>query len=244
MGKVRVKQTPNQRAWRQEARRINMSINELKERGFAFHEEAYVKYNPKRVTKKALARIRSVTPEQIINQAMLENPSTGKYEYASLNVKTGEVKFKGTTLKGGLSTWQTLNDKAEYKKATQPADDMSPDTEEYAYAYEIIVGNFIKYFDNSKKVWDNETRGWQFIAMIKEAMSKYSAYQVAKALNDAEVMVGIPTYPELYYDWGIARCEEYMRHFWDLLGASDKTKDRWEEALNDTEYWWDTDNEE
>lgn len=235
MGKIRIKQTPNQRAWRQQARRINLTIRDLKESGFAFHEEAYVKYNPKRVTKKALNRIKSITSEQIINQAMLENPETGKYEYAHLDRATGEVKFRGTKL-ATLSTWDVLNDKRTYQEDIQGE-------QNYAYAYEIIIDNFIKYFENSLGVWDGG-RGVEFINMIEEANGKYSAYEVAKALSDAESMVGLPRYESLKYESGIVQCKEYMRYFWNVLGASDDTIEKWNDAMDASEYWSDFDNEE
>lgn len=69
--------TPNQELWKKEIRRIERFQKRASKRGYYF-PETIIPETPKRITKKALQRLKNITPEE-------------QYKQASYLTKTGEL---------------------------------------------------------------------------------------------------------------------------------------------------------
>jgi hypothetical protein len=74
---ARKKKTANQQAYQKERKRLLQAINRAEKKGYVF-DENLVPNVPKRVTQKALERIRQTKPNQLYSKAVYLDQDTGE----------------------------------------------------------------------------------------------------------------------------------------------------------------------
>ena len=83
--KPRKKQTALQKEYAKERRRILRFMREAEKRGFMFDKSDY--QQPKRVTKKAVAKLKATRPADLYKKAMYVDPTTGEFTKAEVGRK-------------------------------------------------------------------------------------------------------------------------------------------------------------
>lgn len=73
----RKKLTPNQREYRKQITRLNRAIRRIEKAGYVFQEDISFEM-PKRVTKKAIERLKSIKPKDLYQFTVRLNPETGE----------------------------------------------------------------------------------------------------------------------------------------------------------------------
>lgn len=154
----KVRQTPAQKAYAKERRRIQQFIRRAEKRGYIF-DNNILPQQPKRITKASVAKLKKITPNLIYKK--------GRY----IDQSTGEI-IKG--LKGR---------ELERKRATEKAAETrrKKKTKKKPNIADIIIQNFISYISGFPDLISKEILLW-----FHNLELRYTKNELAKMLEDSE----------------------------------------------------------
>lgn len=227
---VKRKLTVNQAAEKKQIARINRAIKRIEKRGFELLQEV-LPSRPSRVTKQYLEKLSKVTPEFIYKKSRYVDFETGE-------VLTG---VEGRKLERSKAAKKGIERK---KRKEQGWDDPGID---------INIGIDDTFVDNnheySKMIidnWKDSVSGFNERAVtfmyhwLNNAIERHGIDAVADALEkSANEGYGL-TRQEAY---DLNKVRSYMQHIMDMMEEyGDFSRDEFEEALEEDEYWFDGDN--
>lgn len=208
MAKRKSKQTPNQRAYAKQVKRIKQFISRAEKRGYQFNENV-LPQQPKRVTQASIRKLAQITPEKLYQKA----------------VYGGEVTFgeivKGTEgrklerVHAAQKAASTRKYKHKQPKPTQepsntpgfvPPENISEDG---SFFDEIVISGFrvhVKQF--------NERASALLLSWLDKILQTNDRHDVAIMLNDGAEAGNIVTYQIVY---SVDKLHEYMSNMLDYL---------------------------
>ena len=89
MARKKKRKTQNQIDYEKQVRRIKQAVYRAKKKGYYFEDLSFIPQKPKRITRKAIERLSSITPSQVRASASFVDIDTGeikKIEYPTLSV--------------------------------------------------------------------------------------------------------------------------------------------------------------
>ena len=202
----RRKQTPNQRAYAKQVKRIKQFIRRAEKRGYQFSENV-LPQKPKRVTQASIRKLAQLTPEKLYQKAVYGGEASG-----------GEI-VKGTE---GIK----LERKARAQKAVQtrkyrlaeptqeptntpgfvPPENISEDT---SFFDATVITGFRAHVRQF-----NERASELLLDWLDRILQTNDVHDVAIMLNDGAEAGNIVTYQIVY---SVDKLHEYMSNMLDYL---------------------------
>lgn len=166
------KLTVNQQQWKKEVNRLKQFIRRAEKRGFTFDD--VIPATPKRITKKQLNLIKSLTPNVLYSRSQYTDPQTGE----SMTGTEGRRLERSRASQKGVKTRQS--------KYNPPREDdtVLRTIEEMIRAFKPFP-NWSQYFENSK----NKDRD-RLDNMLKQQIAEDGRNAVARRLQaEAETAI-------------------------------------------------------
>lgn len=206
MAKRKSKQTPNQRAYAKQVKRIKQFIRRAEKRGYQFSENV-LPQKPKRVTQASIRKLARLTPEKLYQKAVYGGEATG-----------GEI-VKGTE---GIK----LERKVRAQKAAQtrkyrlaePTQEITntrgfvpPEniSEDISFFDAIVISGFREHVRQFNERASELLLGW-----LDRIIQTNDTHDVAIMLNDGAEAGNIVTYQIVY---SVDKLYEYMSNMLDYL---------------------------
>ena len=199
------KQTPTERAYSKQVRRIKQFISRAEKRGYHFNEYALPK-TPKRITQASVRKLAKITPDKLYEKAVY----AGSLSY-------GEI----VTAKEGLKLERSARSKkAESKKYKLLYPTQEP-TNTKGFVPPENVSEDVSFFDavvitgfKSHVKQFNEHASSLLLSWLDKILATNDAHDVATMLNDGAEAGLIVTYQIVYSQ---DKLTQYMSEMLDYL---------------------------
>ena len=206
MAKRKLKQTPNQRAYAKQVKRIKQFIRRAEKRGYQFSENV-LPQRPKRVTQASIKKLVQLTPEKLYQKAVYGGEATG-----------GEI-VKGT--EGIKLERKVRSQKAAQTRKYRLAEPIQEPTNTPGFIPPENISEDISFFDatvitgfRAHVRQFNERASELLLGWLDRILQTNDIHDVAIMLNDGAEAGNIVTYQIVY---STDKLYEYMSNMLDYL---------------------------
>lgn len=203
------KLTVNQQQWKKEVNRLKQFIRRAEKRGFTFDD--IIPETPKRITKKQLNLIKSLTPNVLYSRSQYTDPQTGQ----SMTGTEGRRLERSKAAQKAVKTKQFKN--SDYTPPEQDETILRM-VEDMIKAW-APYRNWSKYFFNVKSEDMN-----RLVTLLYDAISQFGRKEVARRLQ-AEADTVIEICDRILYSSDIEKVDLDLTHFATILKGSPLTQE-------------------
>lgn len=206
MAKRKSKQTPNQRAYAKQVKRIKQFIRRAEKRGYQFSENVLPK-RPKRITQASIRKLALLTPEKLYQKAVYGGEATaGEIVKGTEGIKL-ERKVRGQ--KAAQTRKYRLSEPTQEPTNTPgfvPPENILEDT---SFFDAVVITGFRAHVRQFNERASELLLGW-----LERILQTNDVHDVAIMLNDGAEAGNIVTYQIVY---SVDKLHEYMSNMLDYL---------------------------
>lgn len=208
------KLTVNQQQWKKEVNRLKQFIKRAEKRGFTFDD--VIPATPRRITKKQLNLIKSLTPNVLYSSSQYTDPQTGQ----GMTGTEGRRLERSRASQKGVKTRQQ-----KYYNPPNEDDTVLRMVEDMIKAW-APYRNWSKYFFNVKGEHKN-----RLATLLYDAIAQQGRKEVARRLQ-AEADTVIEICDRILYSSDIEKVDIDLTHFATILKGSPLTQEESEYFTN------------
>lgn len=206
MAKRKTKQTPNQRAYAKQVKRIKQFIRRAEKRGYQFSENV-LPQQPKRVTQASIRKLAQLTPEKLYQKAVYG----GEASFGEIVKGTEGVKLERSlrAKKGHETRKYRLSEPTQESTNTLgfvPPENISKDT---SFFDAVVITGFKAHVRQFNEHASNLLLSW-----LDRILATNDVHDVATMLNDGAEAGLIVTYQIVYSQ---DKLTQYMSEMLDYL---------------------------
>lgn len=206
MTKRKSKQTPNQRAYAKQVKRIKQFIRRAEKRGYQFSENVLPK-RPKRITQASIRKLALLTPEKLYQKAVYGGEaSAGEIVKGTMGIK---LERKVRAQKAAQTRKYRLSEPTQEPTNTPgfvPPENISEDT---SFFDAVVITGFKAHVRQFNERASELLLGW-----LDRILQKNDVHDVAIMLNDGAEAGNIVTYQIVY---SVEKLHKYMSNMLDYL---------------------------
>lgn len=202
----RHKQTPAERAYSKQVRRLKQFISRAEKRGFHFNENVLPK-RPNRITQASVRKLAKLTPEKLYQKA--EYASSATYGEIVSGVKGRRLERSLRAKKAAETRKYRLSEPRQEPTNTQgflPPENISKDT---SFFDAVVISGFKAHVRQFNEHASNLLLSW-----LDKILATNDVHDVATMLNDGAEAGLIVTYQIVYSQ---DKLTQYMSEMLDYL---------------------------
>lgn len=202
----RHKQTPTERAYSKQVRRIKQFISRAEKRGFHFNENALPK-RPNRITQASVRKLAKLTPDKLYEKA--EYAGTLSYGEIVPSIEGLKLERSARAKKGAETKKYKLSHPTQEPTNTKgfiPPENISEDT---SFFDAVVISGFKAHVRQFNEHASNLLLSW-----LDKILATNDVHDVATMLNDGAEAGLIVTYQIVYSQ---DKLTQYMSEMLDYL---------------------------
>ncbi len=204
--KKRHKQTPTERAYFKQVRRIKQFISRAEKRGFHFNENVLPK-RPNRITQASVRKLKKLTPDKLYEKA--EYAGTLSYGEIVPSIEGLKLERSARAKKGAETKKYKLSHPTQEPTNTKgfiPPENISEDT---SFFDAVVISGFKAHVRQFNEHASNLLLSW-----LDKILVTYDVHDVATMLNDGAEAGLIVTFQIVYSQ---DKLTQYMSEMLDYL---------------------------